>query len=149
MQRVELRLTGALVLLLAGAVTSSGCYHSIVDTGLPVGTEMHREAFEPAFIVGLVPAEVDAAGYCQGRPWARVETQQSFLNWVVAAVTFGIFTPLDIRVYCAGSGAPEQVPAEAAMVEVGAEASAAERERALQWAMTFAREKGEPVYLAF
>lgn len=32
--------------------------------------------------------------------WAKVETQHSFLNWVVGAVTLGIFTPMDVRIWC-------------------------------------------------
>jgi hypothetical protein len=82
-------------------VLSTGCFHSIITTNLTPGTEVHHEAFKAAFIDGLVPATVDASSYCNGKRWARVETQYSFLNLLVGAVTFGIFTPMDIKVTCA------------------------------------------------
>jgi len=110
MQRPGFHRTLTTGLALAAALVVSGCYHSIVNSGLPVSTEVHRESFKAAFIAGLVPAVVDASSYCQGRRWARVETQYSFLNWVVGVVTFGIFTPMDIRVYCAAPGASAEVP---------------------------------------
>lgn len=87
----------------AAIMLSTGCYHSIITTNLTPGTEVHHEAFKPAFIHGLVPATVDASSYCPNKRWARVETQASFLNVLVGAVTFGIFTPLDIKVTCAAS----------------------------------------------
>jgi hypothetical protein len=85
----------------AAFLLSTGCYHSILTTNLTPGTQVHHEAFKPAFIHGLVPATVDASSYCPNKRWARVETQQSFVNVLVAIVTFGIFTPLDIKVTCA------------------------------------------------
>jgi hypothetical protein len=139
--------TTAILLVLCGALVWSGCYHSIITTNNPVG-EMHHEAFKPAFIAGLVPAQVDASGYCGGRPWAKVETQQTFLNWVVAAVTFGIFTPLDIRVYCAGPGVSAELPGGVPAITVGKD-DPAERAEALAWATKFASESGEAVYIAF
>lgn len=136
------------VALAAAAVLLSGCYHSIITTELAPSSEVHHEPWKPAFIAGLVPAQVDGSSYCQGRRWARVETQQSFLNWVVAAVTFGIFTPMDIRVWCAGAGARAEGPA-APTIRVGAGDPAAARRLALDWASKFAREGGTPVYVAF
>ena len=82
-------------------VLSTGCYHTIITTNATPGTEVHHEAFKPAFINGLVPATVDASSYCAGKRWARVETQQSFVNVLVSIVTFGIFTPMDVKVTCA------------------------------------------------
>ena len=99
------RIASRLVRVLAGAafVVSAGCYHSIINTNLTPGTEVHHEAFRAAFIAGLVPATVDASSYCQGKRWARVETQYSFLNVIVGAVTAGIFTPMYITVTCAAN----------------------------------------------
>lgn len=84
-------------------LTSAACYHTIVKTNLAPGTEVHHEGFVPAFIYGLVPATVDASSYCAGKKWAKVETQMSFLNGLVAGFTFQIFTPMDVTVTCAAS----------------------------------------------
>jgi hypothetical protein len=87
----------AITLLLAG---STGCYHSIVDTGLePSGVQYHGE-WESAWFVGLIPARVEATAICEGA-WARVETQQSFLNGLVSFLTLGIYSPHEVKVVCA------------------------------------------------
>lgn len=92
----------ALVLLV---LVVAGCYHSIIDTGLQPGRTAYHEKWETAWLVGLIPAEVDAEGVCAG-PWARVETQQSFLNGLVTMLTLGIYAPHEVEVVCAaGSGA--------------------------------------------
>ena len=99
------RMAGRVVraLAVAAILVSAGCYHTIIKTNLTPGTEVHHEAWKPAFISGLVPAQVDASSYCAGKRWASVETQASFLNVVVGAVTFGIFTPMDVKVTCAAN----------------------------------------------
>lgn len=90
---VGVALLGAL-LALQGA-----CYHSVVEREPMAGPPDFHQAWRPAFIAGLVPANVDASEACAGQ-WAKVETQHSFLNWVVGAVTLGIFTPMDVRIWC-------------------------------------------------
>ena len=35
---------------------------------------------------------------------ARVETKLSFLNQLVGSLTFGIYTPMEIKVTCAAGG---------------------------------------------
>ncbi len=94
-----------LVTLTAAAVllVSTGCYHSIIDTGLEPGPVAYHEGWETAWLVGLIPAEVDARGVCRG-PWARVETQQSFLNGLVTLLTLGIYSPHEVEVVCATAG---------------------------------------------
>ena len=144
----SMRRAGVMVALVGSAAVGTGCYHTIITTDLPPSTEVYHEAWKPAFIAGLVPAQVDGSKYCQGRRWARVETQHSFLNWVVGAVTFGIFTPMDIRVTCAASGAM-RIPTESPTVKIGSSATDQEKGEALAWAASFARESGTAVYVAF
>ncbi len=86
--------------LMSILLASSACYHSIVDTGLEPGPTAYHEGWEAAWFVGLVPAKVDATGTCGG-PWARVETQQSFLNGLVTFLTLGIYAPHDVEIVCA------------------------------------------------
>lgn len=93
----------SILLAMALAVASSGCFHSVVDTGLQPGHVGYQEEWETAWLIGAVPARVDATEACQG-PWARVETQQSFLNGIVTALTLGIYAPHEVEVTCARVG---------------------------------------------
>ena len=84
--------------------SASGCFHTRIDTGLPEGPIGYQEDWETAWLIGAVPARVDATRACGG-PWARVETQQSLLNGIVTILTLGIFAPHQVQVTCAaGSG---------------------------------------------
>ncbi len=91
----------ALAMLL---LTSAGCYHSIIETDLEPGATGYHGKWETAWLAGLIPANVDASEICGG-PWARVETQQSFLNGLVSLLTIGIYSPHEVEVVCAAEGA--------------------------------------------
>lgn len=62
---------------------------------------MIEENWAAGWIYGLVPPKtVNAAARCpQGV--AKVMTQHSFANQLVAGLTFGIYTPMTIQVTCA------------------------------------------------
>jgi Bor protein len=141
------RRTAVMLALAGSAAAGTGCFHSIITTDLPPSTEVYHEGFKPAFIYGLVPAQVDGSKYCAGRRWARVETQYSILNWVVGAVTGGIFTPMDVRVTCAASGAM-RTP-DGPTLKVAGTSTDTERNDAFALALTLAKESGTAVYLAF
>ena len=82
-------------------VMSAGCYRAKVNTGLQASTNVITR-WEHYFIVGLVsPKEYAAADLCQGRNVAAVETQHTFLNGLVAALTFSLYTPITVTVTCA------------------------------------------------
>ncbi len=87
-------------LLLGSMVALTACYHTITTTSLQPGTK-HVVAWAPAFIEGLVPANVDAGKMCGAKPVQAVDSQYSFLNLIVGAVTFSIFTPMQVTVTCA------------------------------------------------
>jgi hypothetical protein len=87
------------------ALSLSACYHVTVETGLPAGSEVINQPFASSFVFGLVPpATVQTMSRCRSGV-ARVETQQSFVNGLVSALTFGIYTPWTITVTCAASHA--------------------------------------------
>jgi len=78
----------------------TGCYHAVVDTGLTPSGEVHERPWAHSFIGGLVPPDrTDGTDFCPGGV-ARVETQLSFLNGLVGGLTWGIYTPMTIRVAC-------------------------------------------------
>lgn len=82
-----------------------GCYHAVVDTGLAPGTQVIDKQWAHGFLYGLVPpSTVETAAKCP-HGVARVETQQSFVNGLARLLTFGIYTPMQITVTCAATGA--------------------------------------------
>lgn len=82
---------------------STACYHAVVETGRAAGTTVVSKPWVATWVFGLVPAqEIDVAAQCPNGI-ARVETQQSFVNGLVAVITFGIFTPQTATITCAAS----------------------------------------------
>ena len=94
-------LTAAAALILLG----TGCYHVTVITGAPAGQATIDKQWQNSFVIGLVPPpEIDAKATCtQGV--AKVETERSFLNGLVGAITWNIYTPLHATVTCASGPA--------------------------------------------
>jgi hypothetical protein len=131
----------------AAAVTLlllSGCYHAVVDTGrAPSGQEFHRE-WASSWIAGLVPPSTIATARECPNGVARVDTKLSFLNQLVAGLTLGIYTPMDVRVQCAVAGTALQ-GAEI----VPAQADVAEAQRAIARAAAQSLATGEPILLVF
>lgn len=111
--------------LLSFALLLTGCYQARVTTGEDPGRTIEKK-FASGFINGLATpgANIDAAECENGV--AVVETQLSVPNMLVGAVTFGIYTPMDVRITCAASSsmshlmkAPElSVPEGATTAEV-------------------------------
>ena len=84
------------------ALFSAGCYHATIDTGRTPNGVTIRNAWAHSFIAGLVPpSTVETASSCPNGI-ARVETQLSFLNMIANVVTFGIYSPMELLVECAG-----------------------------------------------
>ena len=82
---------------------SGACYHATIDTGMVPNGQVIEKKWAHSFIAGLIPpSEVETAAKCPSGV-AKVETQQSFLNMVANFVTFGIYTPMEIKVSC-GTG---------------------------------------------
>ena len=57
---------------------------------------------QPFFVSGIGQHKtVDAAKICGGaNKVAKVEVQQTFVNGLLGAVTFGVYTPREARVFC-------------------------------------------------
>lgn len=89
------KLSGILALVSLGA-----CYHATIETGLQPSSETIAKPWALSFVYGLVPPPtVETAAKCKNGV-AKVETQMSFLNGLVGSLTFGLFTPMDIKVTC-------------------------------------------------
>ncbi|ELB2793993.1 Bor family protein [Aeromonas dhakensis] len=90
-------LTAITVLMMAGCAQQGFTVHP--------GTAVTptKEVTHHFFISGLGQSKnVDAAAICKGADKVvRVEAQHTFVNGLLGAITFGIYTPREARVYCA------------------------------------------------
>jgi len=94
-------LVGALI----SVVFLAGCYSVSVGTkaaGVP-GRNPDYEKWQTLLIYGLVPIATHhkISDICQDGVEA-VRTYHSFLNGLVAALTFSIYTPVTLQVWCKG-----------------------------------------------
>lgn len=82
-------------------VLFTGCYHARITMDAEPSAKVIDRPFASAWIYGLVPPKtVEAEKECE-RGVASVETRLSFVNQLVGALTFGIYTPMHIRITCA------------------------------------------------
>ncbi len=134
--------------LLGAVVALSGCYHATIETGLPPGNQTLEKAWASSWVLGLVPpSTVETASRCPNGV-ARVETKLSFLNQLVALLTAGIYTPMAIRVTCAGPGTPmEEAERSQLMIKDGANLE--EKQRAIRDAAELSAREGQPVLIKF
>jgi len=125
------------IVLVAPLLLLGACFHATIETGLTPSTQVLERKWASSWIFGLVPPKtVETASRCPDGV-AKVETQRSFLNQVVEILTFGIYTPMDIRVTCAlpaGTSSPQgavlTVPADAGSDSVRAAFRAAAEQAA-------------------
>ncbi len=131
----------ALVLLLPA------CYHATINTGRPMGSTVVNKPFQPSFIYGLIPpATLNVASECPNGV-AQVETMHSFIEGLVGGLTFGIFTPMTIKVTCSGAGRMGELPE--GTIKVGANATAVERNAAVEQAVELSYKTGAPAFVKF
>ena len=95
MRRAYLALTAAAVLL-------SGCYRITVNTGAPPAATTVDKPWVNFFVYGLVPPS-DPINVSQQCPQgvSQVITEQSFINGLVGALTWSLYTPQHVNVTCA------------------------------------------------
>lgn len=97
MKRISIHLFSILALILV----CTSCYDARIVTGKQPSAKVIEKPFASGWVYGLVPPnEVKAARGCPNGV-AEVETKLSFVNMLVSDITFGIYTPMDIKVTCA------------------------------------------------
>ena len=133
--------------LLAGVVlVSGGCYHATINTGATPSNQVIEQPWAASWIFGLVPPKtVEVASQCPNGV-ARVETQLSFLNGLVGALTLSIFTPMNITVTCAAGMSDGADEADVVLHEG---ATTTQLQRALQQAALRSVEEGKPILVRF
>ena len=89
------------ILSVVALVALSACYRVTVNTGAPPAATVIDKPWQLSFVYGLVPPPaIDAKQTCpQGV--ASVVTERSFLNGLVGAITYSLFTPMHTTVTCA------------------------------------------------
>jgi hypothetical protein len=123
------------------------CYHATIETGRPSSGTVINKPFRPSFVYGLVPPPtLNTATECPNGV-AKVETYHSFVEGLVSVLTFSLFTPMTYKVTCASAGAMGALPE--GTIKLGTNATAAEKEAALQLAAERSHESGAPVYVKF
>ncbi|MGE0354839.1 MAG: Bor family protein [Gemmatimonadales bacterium] len=132
------------VLLATLVLAGAGCYHATIQTGAAPSTTVIYQSFASSWIYGLVPPKtVETMEQCPSGV-ATVETQQSFVNGLVAILTLGIYTPMEIKVTCAAAGtalAPE--------ISLPPEASPSQVTEALNTAIRTSKEEGRRVTIGW
>ena len=124
-----------------------GCYHATVETGATPSTVVLDKPWASSWIYGLVPpSTVSTQSRCTDGV-AKVETQHTFLNQLVGALTLGIYTPMQIKVTCAARSSASIQPGEPLVVAKGT--SQAARDEAFTRAVTQASARKKSVYLEF
>lgn len=90
-----------IVLSSIAALLCAACYRVTVVTGAPPAPQTVDKPWQYSFVYGLVPPpELNTREQCpQG--FAVVMTERSFLNGLVGAITYSIFTPMHTKVTCA------------------------------------------------
>lgn len=135
-----MRIVRAAAVVAAFALT--GCYHAVIQTGRPESSDVISIKWANGFIFGLVPPPVvETASRCTNGV-AKVETQHSFLNLLAQAVTFSLYTPMQIDVTCAARGTASADP----VIKVQPGRSV---EQALTEAVRVSDEKNAPAYVQF
>lgn len=137
------------ILLLAGVLFLSSCYHAQITTGKQMSNQVIDKPWAHSFIFGLVPPnEVSVAEQCENGV-AKVETQISFLNGLVSAITFNIYTPMQITVTCAAGSGMSELDGVGEDVTVSEVSSSQDVIKAVEEASKRAVALDKPVYIHF
>ncbi|MDX1640103.1 MAG: hypothetical protein R3220_00300 [Balneolaceae bacterium] len=132
-------------ILIALALLMSGCYHAQVTTGLEESNQVYKKAWATSFIAGLIPpATIDATEHCNNGV-AKVETRHSFLNLVAQAITFSIFSPMEITVTCASASA--DISADSQSLELAVNSSDEVKQNTYSEAVAISAKTNKPVYV--
>ena len=95
----------------AALLVTSACYRVTVvanETPAPAAPPDIEVPWAHSFVYGIVPPSVvTTAGKCPGGV-QKVVTERSFLNGLVAVITYSLYTPIHIAATCAGAAAGAQ-----------------------------------------
>jgi len=93
------------------------------------------------------PSTLETRAQCKSGV-SKVETQLSFLNQLVSGLTFGILTPMSIKVTCAQAGHASVSPT-GPQIDVAADATKEQIQSAINRAVDLSLRTGEPVFVEY
>ena len=86
--------------LVLGATLLTGCYHVTVISGTSPSPTVVDKPWQNSFVYGLVPPpELNVKEQCPNGV-QKVETETSFVNGLVGALTWSLYTPIHAKVTC-------------------------------------------------
>ena len=86
--------------LVLGAMLLTGCYHVTVISGTSPSPTVVDKPWQNSFVYGLVPPpELNVKEQCPNGV-QKVETETSFVNGLVGALTWSIYTPIHAKITC-------------------------------------------------
>ena len=86
--------------LVLGAMLLTGCYHVTVISGTTPSPTVVDKPWQNSFVYGLVPPpELNVKEQCPNGV-QKVETETSFVNGLVGALTWSLYTPIHTKVTC-------------------------------------------------
>lgn len=138
---------GRALLAMLGLLGAGACFHQIVQTGAPAGTNVIDKPWVNGWLWGLVANDqVDVRRECP-MGVAMVETEQSFVNGLVSAVTIGIYTPQHVRITCASRSA--MLPTNIRQIQIPAGATPEAEAALVREAIETSGETHAPVVLRY
>lgn len=128
----------------------SSCYHAQVVTDAKPSDQVIDKPWASSFVFGLVPPEIVTTASTCPNGVAKVETEISFLNGLVSAITFNIYTPMHIKVTCAaGSGMSSLGTPSEREITISKKSTGKQIIQTIQEASERAAKTGEPVFVQF
>jgi hypothetical protein len=86
--------------MILGALLITGCYHVTVISGTSPSPTVVDKPWQNSFVYGLVPPpELNVKEQCPNGV-QKVETETSFVNGLVGALTWSLYTPIHAKVTC-------------------------------------------------
>jgi len=90
----------------AAALSLTGCYKTNFTTGSAIGAAPDKEIrFHHRLIYGLVELNPVEADQICPTGIAKVHTEVSFLNWLVQQVTYSLYNPSTVQIWCKSGSA--------------------------------------------
>lgn len=128
---------------------TTGCYHQVVNTGLPASPTVVQKSFHPTWIFGLVKAQpIDVRQQCPNGI-ALAGTRMTFLNGLVGGLTLGLFTPHEVTITCASGSGADAAAAFATTRALASDLSAAEFDAELASIMREVAKSGASMVITF
>ena len=86
--------------LVLGVMLLTGCYHVTVISGTSPSPTVVDKPWQNSFVYGLVPPpELNVKDQCPNGV-QKVETETSFVNGLVGALTWSLYTPIHAKITC-------------------------------------------------